>query len=123
MYAYLDKKFGLTANGTTARREVIAGLTTFLAMAYITVVNPDILSDAGMDFGAVFVATCIAAAVGTLMMGVIANYPVAMAPGMGSGAHESCPWVSLNGMALAVSRRQSHDLSRRPAGFFLPGRH
>jgi AGZA family xanthine/uracil permease-like MFS transporter len=86
MFAYLDKKFGLTANGTTPKRELIAGLTTFLAMAYITVVNPDILSDTGMDFGAVFVATCIAAAVGTLMMGVIANYPVAMAPGMGQNA-------------------------------------
>jgi AGZA family xanthine/uracil permease-like MFS transporter len=84
--AFLEKKFGLTANGTTPKRELIAGFTTFLAMAYITVVNPDILSDAGMDFGAVFVATCIAAAVGTLMMGVIANYPVAMAPGMGQNA-------------------------------------
>eukprot|EP00903_Cladosiphon_okamuranus_P004433 g4431.t1 len=65
---------------------MIAGTTTFLAMAYITVVNPGILSDAGMDFGAVFVATCLAAALGTLIMGIYANYPVAQAPGMGQNA-------------------------------------
>ncbi|MGB0693173.1 MAG: NCS2 family permease, partial [Pseudomonadales bacterium] len=66
--------------------EILAGVTTFLSMAYITVVNPAILSDAGMDFGAVFVATCIAAAVGTLIMGLWANYPIAQAPGMGQNA-------------------------------------
>jgi len=65
---------------------VIAGLTTFLAMAYITVVNPSILSQAGMDFGAVFVATCLAAALGSIAMGVFANYPIALAPGMGQNA-------------------------------------
>lgn len=86
MREFLERRFGLTPNGSTIKREAVAGLTTFLAMAYITVVNPGILSDAGMDFGAVFVATCIAAAVGTLMMGIIANYPVAMAPGMGQNA-------------------------------------
>lgn len=86
MNAFLERYFSLSASGTTVRRELLAGLTTFLAMAYITVVNPAILSDAGMDFGAVFVATCIAAAIGTVMMGVIANYPVAMAPGMGQNA-------------------------------------
>ncbi|MES2606083.1 MAG: NCS2 family permease, partial [Pseudomonadota bacterium] len=86
MKAWLEQKFLLTAAGTTIKREVVAGLTTFLAMAYITVVNPDILSDAGMDFGAVFVATCLTAAIGTLIMGVVANYPVAMAPGMGQNA-------------------------------------
>lgn len=65
---------------------MIAGLTTFLAMAYITVVNPSILSQAGMDFGAVFVATCLAAALGSIAMGVFANYPIALAPGMGQNA-------------------------------------
>lgn len=65
---------------------MLAGVTTFLSMAYITVVNPAILSDAGMDFGAVFVATCIAAAVGSVIMGVWANYPIAQAPGMGQNA-------------------------------------
>lgn len=86
MREFLDRKFAPGSNGSSIKRELIAGLTTFLAMAYITVVNPGILSEAGMDFGAVFVATCIAAAVGTLMMGLIANYPVAMAPGMGQNA-------------------------------------
>ena len=66
----LDSYFKLTENGTTVRTEILAGCTTFLTMAYITFVNPAILSDAGMDFGAVFVATCLAAAVGTLVMGL-----------------------------------------------------
>ena len=68
------------------RNEILAGITTFLTMAYITFVNPAILSDAGMDFGAVFVATCVAAAIGTLIMGLYANYPIALAPGMGLNA-------------------------------------
>lgn len=82
----LDRYFGLTAAGTSVRIELIAGLTTFLTMAYITFVNPLILTEAGMDFGAVFVATCIAAAVGSAIMGLAANYPVALAPGMGLNA-------------------------------------
>lgn len=82
----LDRYFGLTAAGTSLRIELIAGLTTFLTMAYITFVNPLILTEAGMDFGAVFVATCIAAAVGSAIMGLAANYPVALAPGMGLNA-------------------------------------
>lgn len=86
MKDFLDKYFQLSANGTRIRTEAVAGLTTFLAMAYITIVNPLILSDAGMDFGAVFVATCVAAALGTLIMGLWANYPIAQAPGMGQNA-------------------------------------
>ena len=82
----IDRFFGLTEQHSSIRQEVIAGVTTFLAMAYITVVNPAILSDAGMDFGAVFVATCLAAALGTAIMGLYANYPVAQAPGMGQNA-------------------------------------
>jgi len=78
--------FRFDEHGTNFRTEILAGVTTFLSMAYITVVNPAILSDAGMDFGAVFVATCIAAAVGTLIMGLWANYPIAQAPGMGQNA-------------------------------------
>ena len=73
----LDSFFDLKGNGTSVRVESMAGLTTFLTMAYITVVNPAILADAGMDFGAVFVATCIAAAFGSIAMGLLANYPVA----------------------------------------------
>lgn len=86
MQEILERYFGLSSHGTTTRTEVLAGVTTFLSMAYITVVNPAILSDAGMDFGAVFVATCLAAAVGSLIMGVWANYPIAQAPGMGQNA-------------------------------------
>jgi AGZA family xanthine/uracil permease-like MFS transporter len=83
---FFQRYFQLDHHGTNVRTELIAGVTTFLSMAYITVVNPAILSDAGMDFGAVFVATCIAAAVGSLVMGVWANYPIAQAPGMGQNA-------------------------------------
>lgn len=86
MLPMLDRFFALNANSTSVRQEMLAGLTTFLAMAYITVVNPAILSDAGMDFGAVFVATCLAAAIGSLIMGLYANYPIAQAPGMGQNA-------------------------------------
>lgn len=83
---FLDKQFQLSANGTTVRTEFIAGLTTFLTMVYIIFVNPNILGNAGMDKGAVFVATCLAAAVSTLVMGLYANYPIALAPGMGLNA-------------------------------------
>jgi AGZA family xanthine/uracil permease-like MFS transporter len=82
----LDNYFGLTKNGTDVRTETIAGLTTFLTMVYIIFVNPQILGAAGMDKGAVFVATCIAAAVSTAVMALYANYPIALAPGMGLNA-------------------------------------
>jgi AGZA family xanthine/uracil permease-like MFS transporter len=82
----LDSYFGLTRNGTDLRTEAIAGVTTFLTMAYIVFVNPQILANAGMDKGAVFVATCIAAAASTAVMGLYANYPIALAPGMGLNA-------------------------------------
>ena len=82
----LEKLFQLKAHGTTVRTEIIAGITTYLTMAYIIFVNPSILSAAGMDQGAVFVATCLAAAIGCLIMGLLANYPIAQAPGMGLNA-------------------------------------
>jgi AGZA family xanthine/uracil permease-like MFS transporter len=82
----LDHFFKLSKHNTTVKQELVAGLSTFLAMAYIIVVNPQILSNTGMDYGSVFVATCIAAAVGSLLMGLVANYPIAMAPGMGLNA-------------------------------------
>lgn len=81
-----ENLFKLSENGTTVRIEVMAGLTTFLTMAYIIIVNPDIMSAAGMDKGALFVATCVAAAVGCLIMGLWANYPIALAPGLGLNA-------------------------------------
>ncbi|XGA81446.1 NCS2 family permease [Halomonas sp. CH40] len=83
---FLDKHFKLTEHKTNIKTEVIAGVTTFLTMAYIIFVNPSILSEAGMDYGAVFVATCLAAAIGCLVMGIWANYPIAQAPGMGLNA-------------------------------------
>ncbi|ODP99192.1 guanine permease [Salinivibrio sp. SS3] len=82
----LERLFKLKAHGTDLRTEVIAGFTTFLTMAYIIFVNPSILAETGMDKGAVFVATCLAAAIGCLVMGIVANYPVAQAPGMGLNA-------------------------------------
>ncbi|TKI05174.1 NCS2 family permease [Martelella alba] len=82
----LEKIFQLKVHGTNVRIEILAGLTTFLAMAYILFVNPSILSATGMDKGSVFVATCLAAAIGSALMGFIANYPIALAPGMGLNA-------------------------------------
>lgn len=79
----LERLFQLQAHGTTVRTELLAGLTTFLTMAYILFVNPSILGETGMDKGAIFVATCLAAAIGSAVMGLIANYPIALAPGMG----------------------------------------
>jgi adenine/guanine/hypoxanthine permease len=83
----LETLFRLADNGTTIRTEIVAGATTFLTMAYIALVNPLILSAAGMDKGAVFVATCLASALATLFMALYANYPLALAPGMGLNAY------------------------------------
>lgn len=82
----MEKFFKLTAHKTTVKTEVLAGVTTFLTMAYILIVNPVILSDAGMDFGAVFTATALSAAIATLVMAFLANLPFALAPGMGLNA-------------------------------------
>jgi AGZA family xanthine/uracil permease-like MFS transporter len=82
----LDRLFALSARGTSVKREALAGLTTFMAMSYVLFVNPAMLAQTGMDQGAVFVATCLAAALGCLLMGLLANLPVALAPGMGLNA-------------------------------------
>lgn len=82
----MERYFKLSEKGSTVRTEVIAGVTTFLTMAYIIFVNPDILATTGMDRNAVFVATCLAAALGSLIMGFWANWPIGMAPGMGLNA-------------------------------------
>ena len=82
----MEKLFKLKENGTTVSTEVMAGITTFFAMAYIIAVNPNTLSQAGMEWGAVFLATIISAVVGTLIMGLVANVPYAQAPGMGLNA-------------------------------------
>ena len=82
----MDKLFHLKERGTTVGRELVAGLTTFLAMAYILAVNPGMLGLTGMNPSAVFTATAVSAAVATLVMAFIANLPVALAPGMGLNA-------------------------------------
>lgn len=82
----LEKLFQLRMHGSDVPTEILAGLTTFMTMAYILFVNPAILGQTGMDKGAVFVATCLAAALGSACMGLIANYPIALAPGMGLNA-------------------------------------
>ena len=82
----LDRLFHLSENNTTVKRECLAGLTTFVSMAYILFVNPIILGDAGMDAGAVFTATALSAIIGCLLMGFLANYPIAIAPGLGDNA-------------------------------------
>lgn len=112
----LTRFFGLEAHGTTVRTELLAGFTTFLTMAYIVVVNPVILGDAGMPVAAVAAATCFAAGFGSILMGLAANYPLAMAPGMGLNAYFTftvvkgmgVPWqtalgcVFLSGVAFLV---------------------
>ena len=82
----LEKLFKLKENGTKLSTEIVAGLTTFFAMSYIIIVNPAILSQSGMEWGAVFLATIIASIIGTLVMGLVANVPYAQAPGMGLNA-------------------------------------
>ena len=82
----IERYFGINGDNTTIKTEIVAGITTFLTMAYIIFVNPNVLADAGMDKGAVFVATCVATAVGCFIMGIYARLPVALAPGMGLNA-------------------------------------
>ena len=83
MVSFLERRFHLAEHGTTPRTEVLAGVTTFLTLAYILFVQPALLSSVGLDFGAVFVATCLASAFATLLMAGLANYPIAVAPAMG----------------------------------------
>jgi AGZA family xanthine/uracil permease-like MFS transporter len=95
----MERYFKLSSKGSSVRTEVIAGITTFLTMAYIIFVNPDILSTTGMDRDAVFVATCLAAAVGSLVMGLWANWPIGMAPGMGLNAFFAFTVVGVMGFS------------------------
>lgn len=104
----LQRVFHLEENKTTVRRELLAGLTTFMTMAYIVVVNPQILSQAGMPVDGVLFATCVSAAVATLIMGVWANYPIALAPGMSLNAYftysivlgRGVPWQTALGVVF-----------------------
>jgi len=86
MIDMLDNVFKLNVNGTNIKKEILAGFTTFITMSYIIFVNPQIMSSTGMDFGAVFVGTCLAASIACFIMGFIANWPVGLAPGMGLNA-------------------------------------
>ena len=79
----LESYFEIKGSGSTVQREVLGGLTTFATMSYIIFVQPTVLSAAGMPFGSVLVATCLSAAVGCFLMGLLARYPIAQAPGMG----------------------------------------
>src|SRR5688572_19299496 len=106
----LERWFHLSAARTTVRTEVLAGVTTFLAMAYIIFVQPTVLSAAGMDPGAVLTATCLASAFATLLMALLANYPIAVAPAMGHNfffafavvVAGGTPWpIALGAVALA----------------------
>lgn len=99
----LERYFGLSERGTSAQTEVLAGFTTFLTMAYIVLVNPAILGQAGMPIAAVAAATCFAAAFGSILMGLVANTPLALAPGMGLNAYFSFTVVQQMGVPWPVA--------------------
>ena len=99
----LERLFQLKKHNTSVGTEIIAGFTTFLTMCYIIIVNPNVLSLTGMDFGAVFVATCISAAIGCFVMGLAANYPIALAPGMGLNAYFTFSVVKGMGVSWQVA--------------------
>ncbi|MGE3867403.1 MAG: solute carrier family 23 protein, partial [Hyphomonadaceae bacterium] len=94
----IERLFAVRAHGSTVRREIAAGVTTFLTMAYIVVVNPAILSQAGMPIAAVAAATCLSAAFASILMGLFANVPIALAPGMGLNAYFT--FTVVNGMGV-----------------------
>ncbi|MDQ1228994.1 NCS2 family permease [Sphingomonas sp. SORGH_AS_0879] len=99
----LERRFQLTARGTSARTEILAGVTTFLTMAYIVLVNPVILGQAGMPVAAVAAATCFAAAFASILMGLVANVPLALAPGMGLNAYFSFTVVQQMGIPWPIA--------------------
>src|SRR4026209_3008232 len=106
----LNRRFELAEHGTTVRTEILAGVTSFVTIAYIVFVQPAVLSAAGMDFGAVLVATCLATALATTLMALMANYPIAVAPAMGHNfffaysvvVAMKVPWpIALGSVAIA----------------------
>ncbi len=99
----LEKYFKLKENNTTVKTEVVAGITTFMTMAYILAVNPTMLGDAGMDRTAVLIATCLASFIGTLAMALLANYPFALAPGMGLNAYFAYTVCGIMGYSWQVA--------------------
>lgn len=103
MASFLERTFKLSENKTDMKTEILAGITTFMTMAYILVVNPNILSATGMDKGALFTATALAAVIGTLIMALIANYPFALAPGMGLNAFFAFTVAAKYGWKMALT--------------------
>jgi AGZA family xanthine/uracil permease-like MFS transporter len=99
----VDSWFKLEERGSTVSTEIMAGITTFLTMVYIVIVNPAVLHIAGMDFDGVFMATILASALATLIMGIFANYPIAIAPGMGMNAYFSYSVVLAGGHSWQVA--------------------
>lgn len=107
----LNDRFKFSERNTTLRREIIAGITTFVTMSYIIIVNPSVLSKSGMDFNGVFIATILASIIGTLIMGLVANHPIAIAPGLGLNAYFAfvivlgmgIPWQSALGSVFISS--------------------
>lgn len=100
---FLERLFKLRQKGTNISTEILAGITTFLTLCYIVILNPSTLSITGMDFGAVFVATCISSAIGCFFMGIVANYPIALAPGVGLNAYFTFSVVQGMGVSWQVA--------------------
>ena len=113
----LEKLFGFSASTMSVKREILAGITTFLTMAYILAVNPSILGDAGMDKGAVFTATVLATILATLVMAVYAKLPFSLAPGMGLNAFFAYTVVLTMKLAAAGSLASSSVMLSRPPSF------
>ena len=101
----LENYFEFSALGTNWRTEILAGLTTFITMAYIIFVNPSILKETGMPVGAVTAATCLSAAIGSILMGAFARYPIALAPGMGLNAYFTYSVVKGMGVSWEAALR------------------
>ena len=103
MLTILEKTFDLKLNNTTVKKELLAGFTTFITMAYIIFVNPQMMAASGMDQGASFVGTCLAAAIACIAMGLYANWPVGLAPGMGLNAFFTYTVVNEMGYAWDIA--------------------
>ena len=108
MENFFEKSFHLKEHNTNTKTELVAGFTTFMTMAYILAVNPAILSATGMDRGALFTATAVASAIGTLLMAFTANLPFALAPGMGLNAYFAFTVVLGQGYSWKTALTDSH---------------
>lgn len=100
---FLERWFKLSANNTTVTTEIMAGITTFVTMSYIMFLNPIIMSNSGMPFDGLFLATCIGAAIATIFMGMYANWPVGLAPGMGLNAFFTFTVVGAMGYSWEIA--------------------